>query len=755
MLNDLVSKQIEVKGIVQGVGFRPFIYQLADKFKLKGTVLNNSSGVVIRVTGLRATLDSFCKDISSNHPELSIITDISVTTIELEHFSEFSIVQSEKEESTNALISPDVSVCKDCLSELFDKADRRYHYPFLNCTNCGPRYTIIDDIPYDRPKTSMKHFKMCDECQKEYDDPKNRRFHAQPNACSVCGPKVSLWNNNNEIIDVKDPVEETINLLKKGYIIAIKGLGGFHLACDALNDKAVKTLRQRKLREEKPFALMAFDSEKVESFAHLNTDEKKLLESNKRPIVLLKKREGNKISEDVSPRNRYFGTMLPYTPLHYLILNEIEALVMTSGNRSDEPISISNDDAFDSISDIADYFLIHDRDIYLRSDDSIVKKTKNATSFIRRSRGYVPIPVFLKDNIPSVLAVGGGLKNTICVTKEDRAFLSQHIGDLENYESLEFLQLTVSHMKRILDVEPEIVACDLHPDYMSTMYAKELDTKIIEVQHHHAHIASCMAENKIDEPVIGLAFDGTGLGSDGNIWGGEVLISDFKGFERAAHLSYAPMPGSGFAIKEPYRMGLSYLFSTFGSDYKNLDIPFIKSSEQKSFDFLTAMIKKKLNCPLTSSLGRLFDGIASITGVRNKVFFEGQAGIELEMIAKEGVTESYNYSYKKTNLYEISHKEIIESVVKDLLEKTDVSVISSKFHNTIINLFTEICCEIRSDTKLNSVALSGGVFQNSILLEGFLSKLDENGFKVYCQNIVPANDGGLSLGQAMIAAASI
>jgi hydrogenase maturation protein HypF len=710
---------------------------------------------VIRVTGREPTIDCFCNDITHEHPELSIITGISVTLIEFENHSDFSIIQSEKEDSTTALISPDVSVCKDCMDELFDPNDRRYLYPFLNCTNCGPRYTIIDDIPYDRPKTSMKHFAMCPECKKEYDDPLNRRFHAQPNACSTCGPKVTLYNNDRYKLDYTDPVSETVRLLKEGYIIAIKGLGGYHLACDALNNAAVKKLRERKVREEKPFALMTFDTKAIESFAHIDIEEKKLLESNKRPIVLLKKREGNIISEGVSPKNRYFGTMLPYTPLHYMILKKMEALVLTSGNRSDEPISIDNEDAFTNLSQIADYFLTHNRDIYLRSDDSIVKNTKSGTSFIRRSRGYVPVPVFLKSKIPSVLAMGGGLKNTVCVTKEDRAFLSQHIGDLENQESLDFLKLTVSHMKRILDVDPEVIACDLHPDYMSTVFAKEQNTKIIEVQHHHAHIASCMAENKIDSPVIGLSFDGTGLGSDGHVWGGEVLVSDYKGFDRAAHFSYVPMPGSASAIKEPYRMGLSYLYSAYGEDYRNLDIPFIKNSDEKSFKFLTGMIQKKLNCPLTSSIGRLFDGVASILGVRDKVFFEGQAGMELEMLAREGITESYDYSFDKKETIEISHKEIIRAIVKDVLDKKELSVISSKFHNTIINLFSEICEEVRIETKIDSIALSGGVFQNGILLEGFLSKLTEKGFNVYCQNIVPANDGGLSLGQAMIAASSL
>ena len=755
MIADYAARELKVEGIVQGVGFRPFVYQLANRFGLKGEVANTSSGVSIHIEGLKDDIEAFCRNLVQKHPPLAHITEVSIHPKSVEGFKSFSIIKSQSESLRSALISPDVSVCDDCLQELFNPNDRRFKYPFINCTNCGPRYTIIDDIPYDRPNTSMKHFLMCDTCQAEYDDPSNRRFHAQPNACAVCGPYVSLYDNKRQKIDVPDAIEKTAELLKLGHIAAIKGLGGFHLAADAENDAAVARLRQRKHREEKPFAIMSFDLDRISRYAHIEPEEKALLTSMQRPIVLLRKKISHTISEGVSPRNKYFGTMLPYTPLHALLLDRgFTALVMTSGNLSEEPIAIDNEDAFERLGNIADYFLIHNRDIYLRSDDSIVRQTAGAPRFFRRSRGYVPVPIFLNKKLPSILACGAELKNTICVTKENRAFLSQHIGDLENLSTFEFLSMTIEHMKRILDVDPVIIAFDLHPDYLGTRYALEqVHVEKIQIQHHHAHIVSCMAENRIDGPVIGLSFDGTGYGSDGTVWGGEILVAEGGQFSRAAHLAYAPMPGSTAAIKEPWRMAVSYLYETFGDEFWNLNLPVLKEIEDKKIKFIVDMISKQVNSPLTSSLGRPFDGIASIVGLRNHVHYEGQAAMELEMTADESIRETYDYEWVSDGVYRILTEPIVRNVVEDMNKNVPVSKISSKFHHTLIRLFSDLCEVIRRDTGLKRVVLSGGVFQNAMLLAGFIPVLEKKGFTVYTHQLVPTNDGGISLGQAIAAAA--
>ena len=755
MAAEFVAKSLEIKGIVQGVGFRPFVYQLANKYSIKGEVANTSSGVSISIEGTRESIESFCGDLADKTPPLAYITKISVNSKPLEGFKNFSIVKSREQSFISTLISPDVSICDDCLRELFDPDDRRYQYPFINCTNCGPRYTIIDNIPYDRPNTSMKHFKMCKKCQAEYDDPEDRRFHAQPNACAKCGPHVALYDNTKREIPCRNPVDRASSFLKQGYIVAIKGLGGFHLAVDAENSDAVALLRRRKNREEKPLAIMSYDIDRIRKFAYVEPEEEVLLTSSQRPIVILKKREPNSISDEVSPRNRYFGTMIPYTPLHYIILrHDFTALVMTSGNISEEPIAIDNEDAFERLSAIADFFLIHNRDIYLRSDDSIVKRTAGATRIVRRSRGYVPIPVFLKKKVPQILACGGGLKSTACLTKDNQAFLSQHIGDLENLATYDFFKLTINHMKRILDIDPEIIAYDLHPDYLSTRYAqKQVNIKKIQVQHHHAHVVSCMAENMLEGQVIGLSFDGTGFGTDGCIWGGEVLIAEAGAFKRAAHLSYVPMPGSESAIKEPWRMAVSYLYDAFGDKLWDLDLPVLREIDKKNLKIIVDMISKRINSPYTSSLGRLFDGIAAIIGIRNRVSFEGQAAMELEMLAGEETQATYDYEWLYEGLYKIALKPIIQGVTKDVEHGVRPSEISAKFHLTLIHLFSELCDVLRDERDINRIVLSGGVFQNSILLAGLITSLEAKGFVVFSHKKVTANDGGISLGQAMVAAA--
>ena len=755
MTDKYVANRLKVNGIVQGVGFRPFVFQLAQKYGLKGEVANTSAGVSIHVEGLAEHITSFEADLAAQAPPLAYIVDIVSQPATVKQFSDFAIVKSQGESRMSTLISPDVSVCDDCLAELMDPADRRFHYPFINCTNCGPRYTIIDDIPYDRPKTSMRYFIMCPACQAEYDEPTNRRFHAQPNACDDCGPHVSLFDNYQNVIGKHNPVDKAVELLKQGNILAIKGLGGYHLAADAANTDAVRRLRRRKIREEKPLAVMSADLATIRGYAAVNQEEEQLLTSIRRPIVLLRKKTPNPISDQVAPHNNYFGVMLPYTPLHYLLLkHDFTALVMTSGNLSEEPISIDNEDAFNRLAGIADYFLIHDRDIYLRSDDSIVRHIAGAQRFIRRSRGFVPIPVFLKKEVPPILACGAELKNTICVTKQDKAFLSQHIGDLENIATYDFFKLTIDHLKRILDINPEIIACDMHPDYLSSQFAAE-QTAIpnIQVQHHHAHVVSCMAEHKLEGDVIGLAFDGTGYGPDGTLWGGEILIASSHDFKRTGHLGTIAMPGAAAAIKEPWRMAISYLQHTFGDDFQNLDLPVLGEIEAEKVNILREMISKQVNSPLTSSLGRLFDGVAAICGIRKQVNFEGQAAMEFEMLAADSTNQMYDYQWVTGESYQLQTAPIIEGVVADIQSRVPIAEISAKFHHTLIHLFAEFCDVMRRESDLNRVVLSGGCFQNATLLSGLIQALHDKEFAVFTHQQVPANDGGISLGQAVVAAA--
>jgi hydrogenase maturation protein HypF len=750
-----VARRIHVNGIVQGVGFRPFVYQLACQNHLKGNIANTPGGVSIFLQGPLKYIDQFLDDLKEKNPPLSLITHISTENETVRNYGEFTIQESRSGEEMATLIAPDVSVCNDCLKELFDPKDHRFHYPFINCTNCGPRYTIIDDIPYDRPKTSMKHFKMCSRCQTEYDNPINRRFHAQPNACAACGPHITLLNTEAKPLDSSDPITETSNFLKQGQIVAIKGLGGFHLAVDATNEIAVARLRRRKHREEKPFALMAYDLDHITRFAVVDPPDEVLLISPQKPIVIVKKREDHFIAASVSPNNNYFGVMLPYTPLHYLLLSQgFSALVMTSGNISEEPLCIDNQEAFERLGNIADYFLVHNRDIYLRSDDSIIRHTAGYTNFIRRSRGYVPVPIFLDQECEPVLACGAELKNTVCVIKGNQAFLSQHIGNLENIKTDAFFKMTIDHLKRILNTEPKIIACDLHPRYLSTQYAEELvGIQLIQIQHHHAHLVSCMAENRIQGPVIGLSFDGTGYGSDGHIWGGEVLIADLDQFKRVAHLNYVAMPGSSMTIKEPWRMAVSYLYHTFGESFRDLNLPVINAVSQAKMDVLVKMIQKGVNAPLTSSLGRLFDAVSAIIGQRFDVHFEGQAAMELEMMADGILDTSYDYEWVyEAGVYLILSQPIIEGIIRDMLSDKPKSHISAKFHTTLICLFADLCGKLRSETGHNRVALSGGVFQNVILLTHLKAQLEEKGFMVYAHQLVPSNDGGISLGQAVAAA---
>jgi hydrogenase maturation protein HypF len=755
---DIGRFSIEVGGIVQGVGFRPFIHRFANRYGLSGWVCNSSQGVVIEVEGERKTIEAFLEEIKKSPPVQAHIEKVEVRAhLPLRGYRSFEIRESLKQEGQFLPISPDIGTCEDCLRELFDFDDRRYRYPFINCTNCGPRFTITRDIPYDRENTTMESFSMCPYCLKEYQDPLDRRFHAQPNACPDCGPQLMLWDHHAPIKGV-EPVEETIKLLREGYILGIKGLGGFHLACDAENHEAVEKLRRRKHRTSKPFAIMSFDLQAVRQYCYVIPDEERLLTSSRRPVLLLLRKSDSKISPLVAPHNHYLGVMLPYTPLHYLLLKDsFLALVMTSGNLSEEPIVIKNQKAIERLAGVADFFLMHDRDIHLRCDDSVAWVEEGRERLIRRSRGFAPEPLHVPIHSAGVLACGAELKNTFCLSKDHSCFISQHIGDLANLEAYQFFGDSISHYQEFFRIDPLVVAHDLHPDYLATRYAKGLkDKKLLAVQHHHAHIASCMAENGLNERVIGIAFDGTGLGIDGKIWGGEFLTADYAGFERWAHLRYTPMPGGDAAIRHPYRMALSFLYGLLGKDVLHQNLDFFSRLDRKETEMIIQQTARKFNSPLTSSCGRLFDAVSSLIGIRDSINYEGQAAIELEMAAEEGVSNTYPWNLiTEDDQRAVDTWEIIMGILGDLQNGISASTISSKFHQTVASFSLAICEEIRNKEGLNKVVLSGGVFQNRTLLKEILQRLREKRFEPFFHQRVPTNDGGISLGQAVIAARSL
>ncbi len=769
------AARIRITGIVQGVGFRPFVYNLALRMNLAGWVNNTSAGVDIHVEGEEENVKSFIEKLSSEKPSLAVIDSVSVKEVSPENFTTFDIQHSTPIEGAFQPISPDVAICDDCLRELFDPNDRRYHYPFINCTNCGPRLTIIKDIPYDRPKTTMAGFELCPDCLREYQDPTDRRFHAQPAACEKCGPKVWLEISSKfqvsgfEAPEGGDAIQEARQLLAAGKIIAIKGLGGFHLACDATNSKAVSELRARKLRVDKPFALMMPDMKTIEQHCFVNDDERELLQSSARPIVLLRRKPESNIVEEVSPKNNWLGVMLPYTPLHYLLFFDslhnssfiLHPLVLTSGNLSEEPIATDNDDARERLSKLADAFLMHNRDIHIRCDDSVVRAFSEQSPItncpspniypIRRSRGYAPFPVKLLKEAPQVLATGSELKNTFCITNGNYAFLSHHIGDMENYETLKSFEQGVEHFEKLFRVKPVAIAHDLHPNYLATRYALERAERenipTIAVQHHHAHIAACMAEHGLDEPVIGVSFDGTGYGEDGAIWGGEVLIADYNGYQRAAHLEYFPLPGGDAAIKRPARTALALLWS-LGLDWDE-DLAPVKEFCAQDLNILRNQLEKKINAPLTSSMGRLFDAAAALTGVRQKVNYEGQAAIEFEALADSFDERGYPFDMENGA---IRAGDALRALIHDARAGISPSRISARFHLGLTESVLQVAKKVRAETSLQSVVLSGGVWQNVTLLRITLPLLQKEGFKTYIHRAVPANDGGLSLGQAVVAA---
>ncbi len=763
-------RRILVQGIVQGVGFRPFVYGQALRLGLGGFVLNDSNGVTIEVEGLATMLEAFQRALRETPPPLARIDSITAEMIAPQGETLFVIAHSEAGQERNTLISPDTATCDDCLRELFDPADRRYRYPFINCTNCGPRFTIVQDVPYDRDKTTMRAFPMCRDCRAEYDDPLDRRFHAQPNACPICGPGVRLLNAAGRVLEMADPIALAAEQMATGAILAIKGLGGYHLACDALNVEAVARLRQRKHREAKPFALMPLDLDTARRLCEVSDAEAALLESRRRPIVLLNRRErgdDDLVAPGVTPGYTTLGMMLPYTPLHHLLLDAVATagepgrpavLVMTSGNLSDEPIAYRDDDARGRLAPIAEGTLTHNRAIHMRCDDSVVRVAAGGEQIFRRSRGYAPEPIRLGFECPvPLLACGGHLKNTFCLLKGRQAFVSHHIGDLENLETLTSFREGIAHFERLFDVRPEAVAYDLHPDYLATKYALDLDLPhMVGVQHHHAHVASVLVEHGLAGPVIGVAADGTGYGSDGAIWGCEIMAADLLDFERFYHLVYVPLPGGEQAVRQPWRVAAAYLRLAFGDDFLRLDLPFVQQMDRERWRVMAQMIARGINSPPASSLGRLFDAVAALVGLRGTVVYEGQAAIELEMIAEpsEGLYP-FDIRAGDDGPGTLDVAPLIRAVVEDLRQGVPIGQIAGRFHHSMAALLATACLRAREQTGLNDVALSGGVFQNRLLLEQLVDRLEAEGFDVYLNRRVPPNDGGLSLGQAAIAAARL
>jgi len=755
--------RISARGVVQGVGFRPFVYSLATKYNLSGWVCNTSEDVSIEVEGVRERLDRFISSLEREAPPMARIESLSVSFGKPVGYIGFEIHPSVAQPGKYQLVSPDIATCRPCLDDVFAQDNRRWRYPFTNCTNCGPRFTIIKDIPYDRPLTTMSVFKMCPDCQREYDDPLDRRFHAQPNACPVCGPGLQLTDNMGHVVDCRDIIEKTADLLREGSIVAIKGLGGFLLACDAENPEAVNLLRRRKRRPSKPFAVMLEDVIEAKKHCAVTMEEEKLLLSPQAPIVLLRWRDGSSICREVGPGLKYLGVLIPYTPLHHLIMRETERpLVMTSGNISEEPIAGQNNEALHRLGGIADYFLSHNRDIHSTYDDSVAMVVDTRAHIIRRARGYAPYPVHLDFSAPQLLACGAEEKNTFCLTRDNHAFVSQHIGDMENIETMEHYVRTVELYKQLFRIRPVAIAHDMHPEYLPTKYALEEaekhNLKAIPVQHHHAHIASCLADNGETGTVIGVAFDGTGYGTDGKIWGGEFMLADCINFKRAGQLEYLPLPGGSAAIKKPYRTALGYMLVLLGNSMFDSRQGFLNGIGRDEIDLVSRQVETDLNSPLTSSMGRLFDAVSAMAGIRTIIDYEAQAAIEMEMQAYDAMDEKGLYPFALTGDQSYSIillRELVAGVADDILRGCQPATVSMRFHNTIAAMTRDVCLKIKEQTGLGTVALSGGCFQNRLLLGKVMSLLKQSGFKVLTHSNVPANDGGISLGQAVIAGRSL
>ncbi len=739
--------KIHIQGLVQGVGFRPYIYRIAHRFQLYGWVENRNDGVFIKINSTTDIFDNFIEAIKVEAPAASAIYSINHEIISPESFNSFEIIKSENKSDEITEVSPDIGVCDECLADLKTQA-HRIDYPFINCTNCGPRFTIIKDLPYDREKTSMLPFVMCDQCRSEYVDVLDRRFHAQPVACMHCGPEYAL-NFDDKTIDKFDEILTKVSeLLEAGKIIAMKGLGGYHLACDAQNENAVKELRKAKNRDGKPFAVMFKNITELKRFTECDETEQALLSSWRNPILLLKDKK--KLAPSVSVGFETTGSMLPYMPFHYLLFEKLNlpAIVLTSGNISDEPIIIDNKTAIKKLGLISSAVLTYNRDIHNRTDDSVAFVTNDKSRLIRRSRSFAPSPVRLNFNAEGIFAAGAELVNCFCIGKADQAILSQHIGDLKNLETLEFYTESIGRFQRLFRMEPTIVVHDLHPDYLSTKYAKELNVKKIGVQHHHAHIASCMAEHQLNEKVIGVALDGVGLGDDGNIWGGEFMVCDLADYERFSHLEYVQMPGGDKATKNPWRMAVSYLYKFFGHSFLKLNLEFLKDIPSHEIELVISMLEKNINCPLTSSTGRLFDAVAALTNICTKSTFHAEAPMRLEATCNSTNTDSYDFEIGT----DIKLDKIIKGIVTDLSLNLNKAEIATKFHHTIINLIFANAKLIKQSHGINKVVLSGGSFQNRIILERVEQLLTGKGFEVYAHENTPANDGGIALGQLAIAA---
>lgn len=777
----------KVQGIVQGVGFRPFVYRLAHELNLTGWVRNTPAGVEIEIQGSDAGLDRFEEEFLNSLPPLALISSHTSTNIPVGDETNFSILPS-GDGTADIQIAPDSALCSDCLRELFDPADRRFRYPFITCTNCGPRFSIITGIPYDRPKTTMADFPLCPDCLNEYRDPLDRRFHAQPIACHICGPQVTLLTAKKEKIAGRDKaVIKATKLLKNGAIIAVKGIGGYHLAVDACNNDAVRRLRERKKRDEKPFAVMAANIETARELTLLNEMEERLLSSPEAPIIIVGKRPGTTISELVAPHNGWLGLMLPYAPLHHLLFEGQEhekqgqgsrgkgrenalnlapcplpldpvftALVMTSGNISDEPVAFEDNDALRRLAGIADYFLLHDRPIHIRSDDSILRVFQGKPLFYRRARGYAPRAVLLPFALQPLLATGAELKSAVCLVDGNRAIISQHIGDLQNQTTLDSFSQTVTHLSDIIRIKPGLVACDLHPDYLSSRFAEDSGLPLTRVQHHHAHMASCMAENGVDGEVIGIVFDGTGYGADGTIWGGEFLTGGYHGYRRAGHFRPLRLPGGDAAVREPWRMAMAYLYQALGDAAFTLDHPVTRILPENDRPLFARMLKRGINSPLTSSCGRLFDAVAALLNLRHIVSYDGQGAIELEALAEtatvgDGLSYSFTIATNNDDPLQIDFYPMFQEILADIQARTHTADIARRFHQSVAAAATEICLRISAATGLDRVILSGGVFQNRLLSEMIYTALTFKGLNVFTHRLVPPNDGGIALGQAAIA----
>lgn len=746
--------RVKIGGRVQGVGFRPAVYRLARRFNLTGFARNTSSGVTIEIQGLPVTLDNFIAILRTNSPRQAIIESLAVEKIKKNNGEKsFSIIKSKHSGDLRAGMPPDLAICALCRRELFDPVNRRFQYPFINCTDCGPRFTIIKSLPYDRARTSMASFKLCPDCRAEFREPSDRRFEAQPNACHVCGPQVRLVGANFKKI-AGDPLAIAVKILKAGKILAVKGVGGYHLCCNALDDGAVRLLRRRKNRPHKSLAVMFASLSEARGHCEISAEEEIELKSVAAPVVVLRKKTKSSLPKNISPDTGDIGVFMPYSPVHCLLLDKISPLVMTSGNKLDEPIAINEDELKNILGMIADAALTHDRQILRRCDDSVLKLSGKSPIILRRSRGFVPASIRLPVSAPPILACGAELKNTVCVTRGDRAFISAHIGDLDDFRNYRFFRESVRDFVNLLEIKPETVAYDMHPDYMSTRFALGVQGVRREaVQHHHAHIASCIAENEIPGQVIGLALDGTGYGEDGTIWGGEILIADLVSYKRAGHFKQYPLPGGEAAILNPDRMALSVLAAEFGADARKMINKFLPSIRNTEAGALMEMAAHKIHSPLTSSAGRLFDAISALLGFSGEITYEGRAAVRLQANADRSAGKNYRYDIKEENgVLVISFTPAIMEIIDALEHNLPRDYIAGVFHNTVAAALSAVCGMIRERVGLNKVALSGGVFQNDLLAHKLILRLKKNRFAVYTNQLVPPNDGGISFGQAAVAA---